>query len=186
MTRRTKLLWTDEEPLAPDTNATKTAWLWAYARDDSAFGGSGPPLVAYRFEDSQSGDCVRRHLGNYRGILQVNGYAAYNKLIRKNGGNDSLRLAGCWAHSRRRFFELHVAGASEIATATVERMTELWKLEAEVRGQGPEVHARPPPHPSTPICSPSGSRPCPASRENRSWLRPCAMPSPGARSSSAS
>ncbi|WP_417935787.1 IS66 family transposase [Frigidibacter mobilis] len=50
-------------------------------------------------------------------------------------------MAGCWAHSRRRFFELHAAGASEIATATVERMTELWKLEAEVRGQSPEARA---------------------------------------------
>ncbi|AMY70549.1 putative transposase protein [Frigidibacter mobilis] len=98
-------------------------------------------MVAYRFEDSRSGDCVRRHLGNYRGIVQVDGYAAYNKLIRKDGGNDGPRLAGCWAHSRRRFFELHAAGASEIATATVERMTELWKLEAEVRGQSPEARA---------------------------------------------
>ncbi|AMY71343.1 putative transposase protein [Frigidibacter mobilis] len=73
--------------------------------------------------------------------MQVDGYAAYNKLIRKDGGNDGPRLAGCWAHSRRRFFELHAAGASEIATATVERMTELWKLEAEVRGQSPEARA---------------------------------------------
>lgn len=127
--------------LAPGTGATKTAWLWAYARDDSTFGGSGPPMVAYRFEDSRSGDCVRRHLGGYSGILQVDGYAAYNKLIRKDGGNDGPRLAGCWAHSRRRFYELHAAGASEIATATVERMTELWKLEAEVRGQSPEARA---------------------------------------------
>lgn len=127
--------------LAPGTGATKMAWLWAYARDDSTFGGSGPPMVAYRFEDSRSGDCVRRHLGGYRGILQVDGYAAYNKLVRKDGGNDGPRLAGCWAHSRRRFYELHVAGASEIATTTVERMAELWKLEAEVRGQAPEARA---------------------------------------------
>ena len=107
----------------------------------AAFGGSGPPMVAYRFEESRSGDCARRHLRGYSGILQVDGYAAYNKLIRKDGGNDGPRLAGCWAHSRRRFFELHAAGASEIATTTVERMTELWKLEAEVRGQSPEARA---------------------------------------------
>lgn len=57
--------------LAPGTGAVKKAWLWAYARDDSTFGGSGPPMVAYRFEDSRSGECVRRHLGRYGGILQV-------------------------------------------------------------------------------------------------------------------
>jgi len=123
--------------LAPGTGAVKKAWLWAYARDDSTFGGSGPPMVAYRFEDSRSGECVRRHLGGYGGILQVDGYAAYNQLVRKDGGNAGPRLAGCWAHSRRRFYELHAAGDSQVATTTVERMAELWKLEAEVRGQGP-------------------------------------------------
>lgn len=127
--------------LAPGTGATKKAWLWAYARDDSTFGGSGPPMVAYRFEDSRSGDCVRRHLAGYSGILQVDGYAAYNKLVRKGGGNDGPRLAGCWAHSRRRFYELHTAGDSRVATTTVERMAELWRLEAEVRGQSPEARA---------------------------------------------
>jgi transposase len=137
------------------TGATKTAWLWAYARDDSPFGGSGPPMVAYRFEDSRSGDCVRRHLHGYRGILQgeedyktvwgtvlpTNGYAAYTKLVRKGGGNDGPRLAGCWAHGRRRFHELHAAGDSQLATTTVERMADLWKLEAEVRGKSPEARA---------------------------------------------
>jgi len=48
--------------LAPGSGKVKTAWLWAYARDDRPFGGSGPPMVAYRFEDSRSGDCVARHL----------------------------------------------------------------------------------------------------------------------------
>ncbi|RWR05774.1 IS66 family transposase, partial [Paenirhodobacter populi] len=127
--------------LAPGTGATKKAWLWAYARDDSTFGGNTPPMVAYRFEDSRSGDRVLRHLRGYRGILQVDGYAAYNKLVRKDGGNDSLRLAGCWAHSRRKFYELHAAGSSQIATETVKRMAELWKLEAAVRGQSPEARA---------------------------------------------
>lgn len=45
------------------------------------------------------------------------------------------------AHSRRRFFELHAAGDSQVATATVERMADLWKLEAELRGQGPMARA---------------------------------------------
>jgi transposase len=61
--------------------------------------------------------------------------------VRKDGGNDGPRLAGCWAHSRRRFYELHTAGDSQVATTTVERMADLWKLEAEVRGQSPEARA---------------------------------------------
>lgn len=125
--------------LAPGSGSAKTAWLWAYARDDRPFGGSGPPMVAYRFEDSRATDCVARHLSGYRGILQVDGYGAYSKLVRKDGGNDGVTLAGCWAHSRRKFYELHVAKSSKVATETVERMAELWKIEDTVRGQSPEA-----------------------------------------------
>jgi transposase len=127
--------------LAPGSGSTKTAYLWAYARDDRTFGGSGPPMVAYRFEDSRSGDCVARHLGGYRGILQVDGYAAYNRLARADRGNDAVTLAGCWAHVRRRFYELHVSDSSEIATATIERMTDLWQVEENVRGKEPDARA---------------------------------------------
>lgn len=124
--------------LAPGSGKTKTAYLWAYARDDRTFGGIGPPMVAYRFEDSRSGECVARHLDGYRGILQVDGYTAYNRLARP-GGNDAVTLAGCWAHVRRKFYELHIAGSSELATATIERMTRLWEIEESVRGKEPDV-----------------------------------------------
>ena len=124
--------------LAPGARKTKTAWLWAYARDDRPFGGTGPPMVAYRFEDSRSGDCAARHLGDYRGVLQCDGYAGYRKLARASHSN-GLRLAGCWAHLRRRFFDLHANGESVVATATVEQMKLLWAVEDEVRGQSPQA-----------------------------------------------
>jgi transposase len=124
--------------LAPGTGKVKTAWLWAYARDDAPFGGQGPPMVAYRFEDSRGGDCVAKHLAGYRGILQIDGYAGYNRLAKIDGGNDRVTLAGCWSHVRRRFFELHVNATSRLATHTVEAMTPLWHIEAEVRGQNPD------------------------------------------------
>ena len=49
--------------LAPGNGSAKKAWLLAYARDDTPFGGSGPPMVAYRFEDSRSRDCVAASWG---------------------------------------------------------------------------------------------------------------------------
>ena len=122
--------------LNPGAGKTKTSWLWAYARDDRPFGGAGPPMVAYRYEDSRSGDCAARHLGDYRGILQCDGYAGYRKLAGAPHAN-GLRLAGCWAHLRRRFFDLHANGESIVATATVEQMRQLWAVEDEVRGQPP-------------------------------------------------
>lgn len=90
-------------------------------------------------EDSRAGDRVARHLDGYRGILQVDGYAAYNKLARSDGGNDGVTLAGCWSHSRRKFYELHVAESSKIATETVALMAKLWQVEESARGQSPDV-----------------------------------------------
>lgn len=90
-------------------------------------------MVAYRFEDSRADEGVARHLNGYRGIAQVDGYAAYNKLTRSDHGNDGVTLAGCWSHSRRKFYELHVAESSKVATETVERM--VWHVEEPVRGQ---------------------------------------------------
>ncbi|RVK04548.1 IS66 family transposase [Sinorhizobium meliloti] len=124
--------------LVPGSGSAKTAYLWAYARDDRPFGGSGPPMVAYRFEDNRSGDCVARHLDGYRGILQIDGYAAYNRVARPDRGNDGALLAGCWAHSRRRFYELHASDSSKVATATIEKMGALWAIEEKVRGQSPD------------------------------------------------
>jgi transposase len=124
--------------LAPGSGKVKTAWLWAYARDDTPFGGSGPPMVAYRFEDSRSGDCVARHLAGYRGILQVDGYGAYNRLAKPEGTKDVVRLAGCWAHVRRKFFELHANESSRLATQTIEAMAALWQIEDDIRGNASE------------------------------------------------
>lgn len=119
--------------LAPGSGKVKTAWLWAYARDDRPFGGSGPPMVAYRFDDSRAGAVAAEHLSDYRGILQVDGYAGYGKLEANRGANDGVLLAGCWAHARRKFFELK--DASPFAGHVVAAMAPLWAIEEEIRGQ---------------------------------------------------
>ena len=80
--------------LAPGAGKAKTAYLWAYVRDDRPFGGSDPPIVVYRFEDSRAGDCVARHLEGYRGILQVDGYTAYHRLARPEGANEGVTAGG--------------------------------------------------------------------------------------------
>lgn len=66
-------------------------------RDDRPFGGIGPPMVAYRFEDSRGGECVERHLVGFTGILHVDGYAAYNRRARSAGANEGVTLAACFA-----------------------------------------------------------------------------------------
>ena len=125
--------------LAPGSGKTQKAWSWAYARDDSPFGGAGPPMVAYRFEDSRSGDCVARHLAGYTGILQVDGYSAYTRLAKTGTGasNETVTLAGCWAHLCRGFYELHLNRSSRLATQTITTMAALWKIEGDIRGLAP-------------------------------------------------
>lgn len=130
--------------LVPGSGKTMTAWLWAYARDDRPFGGSGPPMVAYRFEDSRGGRCVARHLSGFNGILQVDGHGAYTSMVKeqaKSGSNETITLAGCWAHVRRKFYELHVGGINDAATASVKAMAELWRVEDEIRGKDATTRA---------------------------------------------
>ena len=128
--------------LAPGSGKTQKAWLWAYARDDRPFGGADPPMVAYRFEDSRSGDCVARHLAGFGGLLQVDGYAAYNRLAKGAGANDGVTLAACFAHVRRRFYELHVNESSHLATQTITTMAALWKVEEDIRGKDPATRVK--------------------------------------------
>jgi transposase len=126
--------------LAPGSGKTQKAWLWAYARDDRPYGGVDPPMVAYRFEDSRGGDCVARHMAGFSGILQVDGYAAYTQLAKaKASTNETMTLAGCWAHLRRRHYELHISDSSKVATQTIKIMAELWEVEEEVRGRDPDT-----------------------------------------------
>ncbi|MFK4826041.1 IS66 family transposase, partial [Paenochrobactrum sp. BZR 588] len=130
--------------LAPGSGKATKAWLWAYARDDRPYGGSSLPMVAYRFEDSRGAECVARHLAGFNGILQVDGYAAYTSMIKaqaKAGRNEQIKLAGCWAHLRRKFYDLHMNGISQTATNTVVAMAELWRIEDEVRGKSADIRS---------------------------------------------
>lgn len=127
--------------LTPGTGKARKCYLWAYAQDDRPFGGVGPVMVAFRFEDSRAGECVADHLKGYNGIVQVDGYNAYNSIARKKDANGGATLAGCWAHLRRKFYDLHVSDALPAATTTVEMMKRLWQVEDEVRGLAPEIRA---------------------------------------------
>ena len=91
---------------------------------------------------SRSGDCVARHLSGFSGVLQVDGYAAYNRLVKGSGGNDGATLAACFAHVRRRFYELHVNESSHLATQTITTMTALWKVEEDIRGKDPATRVK--------------------------------------------
>jgi transposase len=128
--------------LTPGTGKARKCYLWAYAKDDRPFGGSGPILVAFRFEDSRAGDCVANHLDGYNGIVQVDGYNGYNSIAPKGAANSGAVLAGCWAHLRRKFYDLHVSDGLPVATSSVDMMKALWQVEDDIRGRAPEIRAK--------------------------------------------
>jgi len=125
--------------LAPGRGRTRKGYLWTYLRDDRPYGGAGPPIVVYRFEDSRAGERLERHLAGWRGILQCDGYAAYRRLAESDRPGGPATLACCWAHLRREFYKLHVEGVSQTASWTVERVADLWAVEAQVKGRDPQV-----------------------------------------------
>ena len=121
--------------LDPGRGRTKTGRLWAYARDDRPFGGADPPLAVYVYAPDRKAEQPIAHLADFAGVLQVDGYAGYRPLARKN----SVQLAFCWSHVRRRFYELAAAGPAPIASEALKRIAELYAIEKDVRGCAPDA-----------------------------------------------
>jgi transposase len=121
--------------LDPGRGRTKTGQFWAYARDDRPWGGTSPPAVAYVYAPDHTKARPREHLTGFRGVLQVDGYAAYGALAEAG----AITLALCWAHARRKFYEIAAAGPAPIAEDALRRIAALYKIAAEIRGSLPEA-----------------------------------------------
>ena len=117
--------------LDPGRGRTKTGQLWAYARDDRTWCGPEPPGVAYVYAPDRKAERPLAHLSGFHGVLQVDGYAGYRTLAQKG----DVRLAFCWAHVRRRFYELAAAGPAPIASEALQRIGELYAVEHDIRGR---------------------------------------------------
>ncbi len=121
--------------LDPGRRRTKTGQIWAYARDDRPWGGTDPPAVAFIYAPDRKAERPKAHLAGFSGILQVDGYAGYRELGRRN----DVALAFCWAHVRRKFFELAKADASPTSTEALQLIKALYAIEDEIRGQDADL-----------------------------------------------
>jgi len=126
--------------LAPGTGKTKKGYLWTYVRDGTRWGARDPPAVWYQYSPNRNGEHPQRHLKNYTGKLQVDGYAGFEALFVPPKPNVPARIIeiGCWAHARRGLFDLYVATSSATAKEALERIRQLYDIEDEIRGQSPE------------------------------------------------
>lgn len=123
--------------LDPGRGKTRTGRLWCYVRDDRPFAGQAPPAVLYCYSPDRKGEHPRKHLAPFRGILQADGYAGYAGLYDRE-----VTEAACWAHVRRKFFDVHAATQSPLAHDALQRIAALYAIEDTIRGQPPDVRLR--------------------------------------------
>jgi transposase len=130
-------IFADDTPipvLDPGRGRTKTGRLWVYTRDDRPWRGPDPPAAVYFYSADRKAERPASHLEGFRGILQVDGYAGFERLTA--GGK--IALAACWAHARRKFYDLHEATGSPIAAEALRRIGELYAIEKTINGRTAE------------------------------------------------
>ena len=126
-------LFADDTPvpvLDPGRGRTKTGRLWVYVRDDRPWMGPDPPAALYRFSPDRKGERPAAHLQGFAGVLQVDGYQGFERLT----DDGTIVLAACWAHTRRKYYDVFEATGSSIAAESLDRIASLYKIEAAIRG----------------------------------------------------
>lgn len=127
----TGALQADETPvpvLDPGSGKTATGYHWAYRTLPS----DPVQAVVFDFAASRSQMHPNRMLAGFAGTLQVDGYAGYNEILRK----EAVTEAGCWAHARRKFVDVFEATKSPVAQEAIRRIAALYKIEHEIDDAG--------------------------------------------------
>src|SRR2546425_2442696 len=130
-------LHADDTPvpvLAPGNGKTKTARLWTYVRDDRPAGAQIPPAVWFAYTPDRKGEHPQAHLSKFQGTLQADGYAGFEQIYQTG----RIQEAACWAHVRRKFYDLEVAHKSPVAAEALQRIAALYAIEKEIRGRPPD------------------------------------------------
>lgn len=97
----------------------------------------------FAYSPNRKGGHPQRHLKDFKGILQADGYAGYERLY----ASGEVAEAACWAHARRKFVDIHALAEKShqqtpIATAVVERIGAPYAIEAHLRGKPPDERRR--------------------------------------------
>lgn len=132
--KQSRVLHADETPvqqLDPGKGKTKRAYLWAYRSNDLA---EGPRIVVFDYQTSRSGEHARNFLEGWGGSLMVDDYGGYKALFQQG-----VTELACFAHARRKFFELHAGNQHPVAAEALRRIGELYAIEAAMRHAGPDA-----------------------------------------------
>src|SRR5713226_2614201 len=130
-------LHADDTPvpvLAPGNGKTKTGRLWTYVRDDRPAGDTTPAAVWFSYTPDRKGEPPKTDPNNLTGPLQTECYGGFGRVYETG----RIQEAACWAHVRRKFYDLVVAHKSQTAAEAIERIGALYAIEKEIRGRPPE------------------------------------------------
>lgn len=130
-------LFADDTPvpvLDPGRGKTKTGRLWVYAREQRGWSGPAPPAAVYLFAPDRKAERPVAHMARFKGVVHVDGYAGFERLTARG----EVVLAACWAHTRRKFYDVQQQTGSPIAAETLRRIADIYAVEAKVRGRTPE------------------------------------------------
>jgi len=97
--------------------------------------------VFYRYAPDRKAEQAESLLKGCCGYLHADAYSGFSNLYKPTTIHGDVRLleVACWAHARRKIYEVHAATASPAAQALLEQIGELFAIEAEIRGCPPEV-----------------------------------------------
>jgi len=137
-------LHADDTPvpvLDPGRGKTKTGRLWTLVRDERPWSGPARPAAFYCYSPDRKGEHAQALLAGCQGFLHADGYAGFGKLYEPDPrtGRPALVEVACWAHARRKIFEVHQAAGSPAAREALERMAELFAIEAQIAGRQPDL-----------------------------------------------
>jgi transposase len=115
-------------------NKTTTGRLWTYVRDDRPFAGPAPPAAVFHYSPDRKGEHPQRHLAGYGGILQADAYAGFGELYHSGRKPGPVTEAGCWAHGRRKLFDLAQLARAPLAIEAVRRIDAIFEAERTING----------------------------------------------------
>jgi len=126
--------------LEPGRGKTRTGRLWVAVRDERPWGSSVPPAAFYRYSPDRKAEQATALLKDCRGFLHADAYAGFNQLYKPDPLTGTARLVevACWAHARRYIFDVHADTKSPAAYLLLQKIGELFAIEADICGRPPE------------------------------------------------
>ena len=126
--------------LAPGLGKTKTGRIWTYVRDGRKYGDIISPAVCYFYSPDRKGIRPEEHLKDFAGVFHADAYSGYNNVyISKENPEAKITEAACWAHTRRKFYEVTVTNPNaNIAMNTLEEIGKIYEVEETINGLDPD------------------------------------------------